>query len=190
MPGCKRDDPGQIRKGEHKMKTQQLVKMASAAVLTLGLIALTGRFSTPLSAQAQNNHHGNHKDDGEASLVRIGFEITPVPLNLEGKDPWKVGLGSYSGERCWRLQRLPHRRRPPKLQLRCGRKPLFWPADKNRPDHLPGRRHRLRSSRPVGTRGISAASLLAILGTVRWARYHYAQPDTGQNGTSGRWPHA
>ena len=77
------------------MKTQKLVKMASAAVLTLGVIALTGRFSTPPSVQAQDNHQGNHNDDGEASLVRIGFEIAPVPLNLVGKDPWKVGLGSF-----------------------------------------------------------------------------------------------
>src|ERR1700722_4087230 len=95
MPGCKRDDPGQIRKGETQMKTQKRVKMASAAVLTLGVIALTGRFSTPPGAQAQANHHSHHKDDDEASLVRIGFEIAPVPLNLVGKDPWKVGLGSF-----------------------------------------------------------------------------------------------
>src|ERR1700730_2131262 len=96
--GCKRDDPGQICKGEPQMKRQKLVKMASAVVLTLGVIALTGRLSTPLSVQAQeaqDNHQGNHKDDGEASLVRIGFEIAPVPLNLGGKDPWKVGLGSF-----------------------------------------------------------------------------------------------
>src|SRR5208282_5721521 len=53
-----------------------------------------GRLSTPPGVQAQDNHHGDHNGD-EASLVRIGFEITPVPLNLVGKDPWKVGLGSY-----------------------------------------------------------------------------------------------
>src|SRR5271166_5508290 len=86
-----RADPD--KKGEQKMKPQKLAKLASAAVLTLGVIALTGRFSTPPSAQAQANHQRNHNDD--ASLVRIGFEISPVPLNLVGKDPWKVGLGSY-----------------------------------------------------------------------------------------------
>jgi len=76
------------------MKTRQLVRMAMGGLLTLGVIALGGRFSTPPAAQAQdtrNNHHG----DDEASLVRIGFEIAPVPLNLRGKDRWKVGLGSY-----------------------------------------------------------------------------------------------
>src|SRR5580692_5127137 len=77
------------------MKTQKVVKMAAAALLTLGMLALTGRFSTPPSVQAQDNHQGNHKGDGEASLVRIGFEIAPVPLNLAGKDPELVGLGSF-----------------------------------------------------------------------------------------------
>jgi hypothetical protein len=34
-------------------------------------------------------------DDGEDKLVKIGFEIAPVPLNLEGKDHNLVGLGSF-----------------------------------------------------------------------------------------------
>jgi hypothetical protein len=29
------------------------------------------------------------------SAVQIGFEIAPVPLNLNGKDPALVGKGSY-----------------------------------------------------------------------------------------------
>jgi hypothetical protein len=33
--------------------------------------------------------------EGEHSKVRIGFEIAPVPLNLEGKNRQLVGLGSY-----------------------------------------------------------------------------------------------
>jgi hypothetical protein len=78
------------RKGEPQMKTQKLLKLASAAVLTLGLIALSGRLSTPASVQAQDNHH-----DTEASRIKLGFKIAPVPLNLDGKDPDLVGLGSY-----------------------------------------------------------------------------------------------
>lgn len=34
-------------------------------------------------------------DDDEHALIRRGFEIAPVPLNLAGKDPALVGLGSY-----------------------------------------------------------------------------------------------
>jgi hypothetical protein len=76
------------------MKTKRLVKIAAGTVVTLSVIALGGRLSTPPSVEAQDNFH-NHGADDEASLVRIGFEISPVPLNLEGRDPWKVGLGSF-----------------------------------------------------------------------------------------------
>jgi hypothetical protein len=34
-------------------------------------------------------------DDDEDKLVKIGFEIAPVPLNLEGKNHNLVGLGSF-----------------------------------------------------------------------------------------------
>lgn len=36
-----------------------------------------------------------HDDDDEGSLVKIGFEIAPVHLNLEGKNRHLVGLGSF-----------------------------------------------------------------------------------------------
>jgi len=34
-------------------------------------------------------------DNDEGSLIKIGFEIAPVPLNLEGKNRALVGLGSF-----------------------------------------------------------------------------------------------
>lgn len=72
------------------MKTQQLVKMVAGAVLTLGMIALAGRLLTPTSVKAQDNQNNT-----EASRIELGFKIAPVPLNLQGKDPDLVGLGSY-----------------------------------------------------------------------------------------------
>ena len=40
--------------------------------------------------------NGNGNSDGsEASKIQIGFKIAPVPLNLQGKNPALVGLGSY-----------------------------------------------------------------------------------------------
>ena len=36
----------------------------------------------------------NAQSDRESRIER-GFEIAPVPLNMEGKDPALVGLGSY-----------------------------------------------------------------------------------------------
>ena len=72
------------------MNIQQLSRMAGGAVITLGAIALAGMLNTGPHVQAQDN--GN---DNEASLIRIGFAIAPVPLKLEGKDPNLVGLGSF-----------------------------------------------------------------------------------------------
>ena len=72
------------------MKTQQLVKMAVGAVLTLGVVALVGALSTSPTVRAQDN--GNSEGD---QLVRIGYAIAPVPLNLEGKNRDLVGLGSF-----------------------------------------------------------------------------------------------
>src|SRR5271165_2578844 len=36
-----------------------------------------------------------HEADDEGSLIKIGFEIAPVHLNLEGKNRDLVGLGSF-----------------------------------------------------------------------------------------------
>jgi hypothetical protein len=72
------------------MKTQQLVKMAVGAALTLGAIALVGQLSTSPTVRAQNNGISD-----EEQLVRIGYAIAPVPLNLEGKNRDLVGLGSF-----------------------------------------------------------------------------------------------
>src|SRR5580700_7681114 len=76
--------------GESQMKTQQLVKMAVGAVLTLGVAALVGQLSTSPTVRAQDNGNSN-----EEQLVHIGFAIAPVPLNLEGKNRDLVGLGSF-----------------------------------------------------------------------------------------------
>lgn len=40
--------------------------------------------------------NGNGTADGsESSKIQIGYRIAPVPLNLQGKNPALVGLGSY-----------------------------------------------------------------------------------------------
>jgi hypothetical protein len=62
-----------------------------AIALTTGaaFAAIVGAGSMSGIARAQA------EDDGEQSRIRRGFEIAPVPLNLEGKNPQLVGLGSY-----------------------------------------------------------------------------------------------
>jgi hypothetical protein len=72
------------------VKIRQLSKVVAGAVAALGAIVLAGMMNTPPRVQAQDNEN---KD--EESLIRIGFAIAPVPLNLEGKNRDLVGLGSF-----------------------------------------------------------------------------------------------
>ena len=77
------------------MNGKQLVETTGGAPLTLGVIALGGRY-TPRSVQAQDNPG----EDKEASLVRVDFEIAPVPLNLAGRDHFNYAAGGnpYFGQ--------------------------------------------------------------------------------------------
>jgi hypothetical protein len=60
-----------------------------AATLVFAVLALAVAVVRSPRVQARND------EDEEARLVRIGFEIAPVPLNLEGKNRELVGLGSF-----------------------------------------------------------------------------------------------
>jgi len=71
------------------MKSKQLVKMAAGIVVTLGVIVLAGASSSSPRVQEQDDQ------DNERPVIKIGFEIAPVPLNLEGKKRDLVGLGSF-----------------------------------------------------------------------------------------------
>jgi mono/diheme cytochrome c family protein len=63
-----------------------------AAISTFAAITLAGMMSVNSSlVRAQNgDNQGN-----ESVKIQLGFAIAPVPLNLVGKDPALVGLGSY-----------------------------------------------------------------------------------------------
>jgi hypothetical protein len=63
--------------------TLLVVAMAFAAIVTATLIKVP-------SIQAQGS-----SDDHSDSRIDRGFDIAPVPLNLEGKNRALVGLGSY-----------------------------------------------------------------------------------------------
>lgn len=64
------------------------VLFAALALLTALSVSTTG-LSGPSGSRAQS------ADNDEASKIRKGFEIAPVPLNLKGKNRALVGLGSY-----------------------------------------------------------------------------------------------
>lgn len=68
------------------MTIQSCAKVTGAIALLLAIALLAISMRAPrVQASA---------DDTDAR-VRIGFKIAPVPLNLKGKDPALVGLGSY-----------------------------------------------------------------------------------------------
>jgi len=70
------------------MTQRQRIKVLGTT-LSLGVAALAVVLTRSPAVQAQND--GND----EGSLIKIGFEIAPVPLNLEGKNRDLVGLGSF-----------------------------------------------------------------------------------------------
>lgn len=69
-----------------KSKKTVLLCTALAALMCAG----AGRTDTPNRGEAQGR--GSLNAD---SRVRIGFKISPVPLDLQGKNRALVGLGSY-----------------------------------------------------------------------------------------------
>jgi hypothetical protein len=66
------------------------VLIALTTGATFAVVLCVGSLSGVLRAQADDDDA-----DGEQFKIRRGFEIAPVPLNLEGKNRHLVGLGSY-----------------------------------------------------------------------------------------------
>src|SRR5579883_2619663 len=71
---------------EVHMRTRTFLVRAGMALV---LIAAGLLFAAPWRTAAADD------DDGGDPRVRRGFEITPVPPDLKGKDRELVGLGSY-----------------------------------------------------------------------------------------------
>jgi hypothetical protein len=66
---------------------QVLIALTTGA--TFAVVVGAGSLSGMSRAQADD------EADAEQARIRRGFEIAPVPLNLQGKDRQLVGLGSY-----------------------------------------------------------------------------------------------
>jgi len=71
------------------MTPRKFVKPA-AAVAAFAVIILAGMLSSSPRVKATGDD-----DERNESKIRQGFEIAPVPLNLDGKNRELVGLGSY-----------------------------------------------------------------------------------------------
>jgi len=73
------------------MRLSTIAKTAGAASTLVSMLVLGTLFSSRLG-RADNDH--NSVQD-EKLMISQGFAIAPVPLNLAGKDPELVGLGSF-----------------------------------------------------------------------------------------------
>jgi hypothetical protein len=71
------------------MTPRQFVKAAGAVAVFVAIV-LAGMLSSSRRVQAVDDD-----EERNESKIRIGFEITPVHLNLDDKDRDLVGLGSY-----------------------------------------------------------------------------------------------
>jgi len=71
------------------MTHSQRLKVLGAAITFAGVALAVTLIHSP-GVRAQNDQ-GND----EGSLIRVGFKIAPVALNLQGKNPALVGLGSF-----------------------------------------------------------------------------------------------
>ncbi len=73
------------------MKSLQFIKIMTVGIaVTLVAIVVAGTSDSSPRVQPQEV-----RANDEESLIKLGFEISPVPLNLTGKDAKLVGLGSY-----------------------------------------------------------------------------------------------
>ncbi len=70
------------------MKHRRLFEAAAVAGSALALLTVGGLFQTPRA-------HAQNQPNDDESKIRKGFAIAPVRLNLSGKNPALVGLGSY-----------------------------------------------------------------------------------------------
>src|SRR6516162_2217771 len=73
---------------ETPVKSLEKLCVVGATLACVGL-TLVGTLSS--SPRGRTDDQGDEAD----SRIRIGFAIAPVQLNLEGKNPALVGLGSY-----------------------------------------------------------------------------------------------
>jgi hypothetical protein len=76
------------------IKTRPILKLLGASVVLVAITVLLLSFKTPrVSAGPESDRDQDERE------VRIGFEIAPVPLHMEGRhrhlDRRLVGLGSY-----------------------------------------------------------------------------------------------
>src|SRR5258708_11110156 len=81
------------RKNLRRLVVTHTRSVKTAGVITaFAAIILAGMVNSSKGVAAREDETG---DQREESKIRRGFEIAPVPLNLQGKNRALVGMGSY-----------------------------------------------------------------------------------------------
>jgi hypothetical protein len=71
------------------MKLNRIARAATVAISAAAIIGLAG---LPV---VSHRVHADDESDSEAKLAEIGLKIAPPFINMHGKDPTLVGLGSF-----------------------------------------------------------------------------------------------
>ncbi len=149
------------------MKSQLRLKIAAGVVVTLGvMIVLVGMFRTPSRVHAQAFQ------DDEATLIKIGFQIAPVPLKLAGKDPGLVGYGSFLVNAVGDCNGCHTGGGPPNFNYAAGGNPYFGQSTKVDPTTYLEGGSDFGPALPPGFYDPGYGSYLR-------ARHHRSQLDTG-----------
>ena len=118
------------------MTLRRNAKVAVAAIAFAALV-IAGMLVKSPRVQAQSS------GDDQESRIERGFDIAPVPLNLEGKNRPLVGLGSYLVNAIAGCNDC--HSAGPSTPVCSRRKPILRSADQDRSSNLPGRRAGFRS---------------------------------------------
>jgi hypothetical protein len=136
--------------------TQGLRLKVLGATVTLAGVALAMTLIPSTDVQAQNGG-----DNDEGSLIRKGFEIAPVPLNLAGRNPALVGLGSFIVNAQSDCNGCHTAGGPPNFNYAAGGNPYFGQPQKTDPTiYLAGGSNFGPVGTPTGPNGYAGPNMI------------------------------
>jgi len=107
------------------MQPHRIARIAACSFLVLGVIVATTAWKTSPHVRAANQSFIPDIPDSEAKLIQIGFQISPVKLNLINKDPALVGYGSFLVNAVGDCNGCHTGGGPPNFNYVAGRNPYF-----------------------------------------------------------------
>lgn len=132
--------------------TNSFPKLVGSIAVVVGVVLATLSIKAPRA-------HAN--DDENHSRIQIGFHIAPVPLNLKGKDPAKVGLGSYLVNAIGDCNGCHNAGVPPNFNYAAGGNPYFGqPLVVDPTQYLSGGQNFGPVGTPMGPNGYAGPAMI------------------------------